>query len=158
MELGLARKQVGIPIVNNSFWDNFLTYVKTTKKDMYVVESKFFIKMENFMGIFSKFQEYVDEWKNYQAKIEEINCMVEDISIFQENCPRALIKIPKMASHDNKCYVQACDRCGERGKAFKSKASRLCMVCAKVDYYIDNIFKELGLPPLVVGNQLFSHD
>lgn len=32
------------------------------------------------------------------------------------------------------------------------------MVCTEVDDYTDKIFKELSFPPLVVGNQLISHD
>lgn len=32
------------------------------------------------------------------------------------------------------------------------------MVCDEVDDYIDKIVKELSLPPLVVGNQILSHD
>ena len=64
------------------------------------------------MGIFLIFQEYVDEGKHYQAKMEEIKGMVEMES---HKCPW---KILEMSSYDKECYSQACDRCAKRGKYF----------------------------------------
>ena len=69
-ELEQVRKQVIVPIVSNSHFDNFLACAQATKKDLYVVKSKFYIKVANFMGFFFKFQEYVDEGKHCQAKME----------------------------------------------------------------------------------------
>lgn len=116
MELDLAKKKLIMPIVDNSHWDNFLACTKVADKDLYVVHSDFFIKMADFVGIFFKFQEYVDERKHYQAKMKKTNCMVEDIFVFQESCLEALTKIPEMSSHDKECYIQAFDMSVERGK------------------------------------------
>lgn len=158
MELDQARKQDIMPIVNNSHWDNFIACVKVAEKDLYVIQFEFYIKVAYIVGIFFKFQEYVDEGKHCQEEIEEFKCMVKDISVFQENCPEVFSRILEMSSHDKDCYIEACDRCAKRGKLFESNFSKVCMECAKVDDYIYKIVKELNLPPLVVGNQILSHD
>lgn len=60
----------------------------------------------------------MDEGYFFQANMEEIKSMVEEISIFQENWLWDLTRFPKMPYHDKECYIQACDRCVERGKEF----------------------------------------
>ena len=82
--------------------------------------------------------------------MEEIKGMVEDIVVFQEKCSKALAKIYEMASHEKEHYFQSCNKCVEKGKTFVSQDSKVCMVCDKVDDYIDKIVKELSLPHLVV--------
>ena len=94
-----------MPIVINSHFDNFLACAKAAEKDLYAIQSEFFIKVADFVGIFFEFQEYVDEGKHCQAKMEEIKCMVEDISIFQENCPEALTKISEMSSREKGSFI-----------------------------------------------------
>ena len=81
-----------MPNFINSHFDNFLPCEKVVEKDLYVMQSKLFIKGVDFVQIFLKFQEYVDEGKNCQAKMEEIKSMVEDTSIFKENYLIALSK------------------------------------------------------------------
>lgn len=90
--------------------------------------------------------------------MEEIKCMVKDISIFQENCPKSLTKVFEMSSCEKECFIQYCDNYEERGKVFESKDSEVCMICSKIHDCVDNIIKELNLPSLVVGNQLLKHD
>lgn len=78
--------------------------------------------------------------------------------MFQETYPKALTRICVMSYHDKECYIQAYNKCDECEKVFKSKASKVCKVCFEVDDCIDKIVKELSLPPIVVVNQLLSHD
>ena len=90
--------------------------------------------------------------------MDEIKSMVEDISMFQQICLETLTKILDMLSHDQKCYIQAFHICVEWGKVLESNPSKVCKLCLEFDDYIDKIVKELNLPPLVVENQLITHE
>ena len=70
-------------VIINSHFDNFLACAKTGKRDLYVAQFECFIKIVDSVGIFFKIQEYVNEGKNFQSKMEEIKCVVRDIFVFQ---------------------------------------------------------------------------
>ena len=56
----------------------------------------------DLMGTLYKYQEHVKEGKHCRDKMEEIKGMVKDIFVFEDNSTKALTKISKMSSHENK--------------------------------------------------------
>jgi hypothetical protein len=97
MELEKYRNQVTIPIINTLPFDNFLSCGQAVEEDLYEVKLVFYIKLEDFMRFFIKFQGYVDKGKRFQASMEVIKGMVGDIVVFQEKHPKSLANISEMS-------------------------------------------------------------